>query len=67
MQLITGIAREFQKLLKYFNGAVIVKFLKIPLSPSASVFIDNLALYLKDLKLVSFAISALKLVASSSE
>ena len=41
-------------------------FLKFP-SPSASLFSNNLALYMKDLKLLVLATSALKLVASSSE
>ena len=45
----------------------IVAFLEILFAPSASVFPNNLALYLKGLKLLSLAISALKLVASSFE
>ena len=43
---------------------MIVVFPKIPFAPSASVFPYNLALYMKDLKLV-FAILLLKLVALS--
>ena len=44
---------------------MIVVFLKIPFAPSASVFPYNLALYMKDLKLlVVFAVSLLKLVFS---
>ena len=39
-------------------------FLKILFGPTTSVFSNNLALYLKDLK-TSSAISALKFVASS--
>ena len=51
---------------KYFDGTA-VKFLKIAFAPSTSVFPINLALYLKDLKSSMLAISALELVASSSE
>ena len=68
LQLINGVSCDFQKLLKYFNGTVIVVFLKIPFAPSATVFPNNLSLYSKDLKLLLLlAISALKLVASSLE
>ena len=47
-QLLSGISSNFQKLLMYFNGTVTVVFFKIPLSPSALMFPNNLALYLKD-------------------
>ena len=64
-QLINGISSDIQKLLEYFNGKVIVSFFKILFALSASVFSNNLALYLKGLKLSSLAISLLKLVAPS--
>ena len=58
----------------YLNGLIsteIIEFLKIPLRwfglGWASVFPSDLALYLKDLKLSAFAISALKSVALSFE
>ena len=47
--------------------APVVAFFKIPFALSALVFSNNLALYIKDLKLLVLAISALKLVASSFE
>ena len=59
--LINCISSDLQKLRKYFNGTA------IPLAPSASVFFNNLALYMKDLKLLVFSIFALKLVVSSFE
>ena len=67
LQLINGILSDLQKLLKHFDGTAIVAFLKVPFAPFAAVFPNHLALYLKDLKLSSLAISALKLVASSLE
>ena len=67
LQLINGILRDLQKLLKYFNSAVIAAFFKIPFVPSTSVFSNNLSLYSKDLKLLLLAISTLKLVPSSLE
>ena len=59
LQLLNGITSNLQTLLKYFNGTAIVAFLKIPFVPSAAVFHNNLALYLKDLKSSPLAISAL--------
>ena len=50
LKLINGISCDFQKLLKYFNGTAIVAFFRIPFAPLASVFPNNLVLYLKDLK-----------------
>ena len=67
LKLINGISSDIQKLVKYFNGIEIVPFLKIPFAASASVVSNNLALYLKDLKLLVLARSALKLVVSSLE
>ena len=64
-QLINGTSSNLQKLLKYFDGAAIVASFKISLFPSATVFFNNSALYMKDSKLLPLAISALKLVASS--
>ena len=49
-----------KKLLLYFNGSEIVAFLKISFAPFASILPNNSALYSKDLKLLSLAISALK-------
>ena len=58
-----------QKLLKFFNETAIVRSFRIPValfgSDRPSVFSNNIALYLKDLKLSVFAILALKRVASS--
>ena len=51
LQLINGVSRDLQKLLKYFNGTAIIAFPKTPFAPSATVFSNNLALYLEDLKL----------------
>ena len=45
----------------------ILHFFRIPLAPSSSVFPNNLAIYLKDLKLLVLVKSALKLVAPSFE
>ena len=56
-----------KKLIMYFNGAEIVAFLKILFAPFAAVLPNNLALHSKNLKLLSLAITALKLVASSFE
>ena len=71
LQIIHGISYDLQELLKYFNGTTIVALHKIPLAAlgegRAAAFPNNLALYLKDLKLSSLAISALKLLASSLE
>ena len=53
--------------LKYFNGKAIAAFFRVPFASSASVFHNNLALYLKDLQLLLLSISALKLVASLLE
>ena len=66
-QLTNGISSDLQKLLKYFNGTAIVTLLKIQLFPSAIVSSNNLALYMKDLKLILLAISALILVTLSLE
>ena len=62
LQLINGVSSDLQKLLKYFNGTAIIAFPKTPFVPSETVFSNNLDLYLKDLKLSSLAMSALKLV-----
>ena len=56
LQLINGISSDLQKLLKYFIAA----FLQIPFATFdvgwATVFYNNLVLYLKELKLSVFAI-----------
>ena len=56
LQWINGISNDFQKLLKYFNGTAIATFFRIPLAwfrlGWATVFPNNLAWYLKDLKLL---------------
>ena len=64
LHLFSGISNDLQKLLEFFNEAAIFAFFRIPFALSASVFRNNLALYLKDLKLLSLATSTLKLVAS---
>ena len=57
MKLIYWISSDLQKLLKNFNGTANVTFFRIPLAAFeagwAPVFPNNLALYLKDLKLLS--------------
>ena len=50
LQLINDISNDCQKLLRYFNGTVIVAFFRIKLFPSATVFSNNFGLYWKDLK-----------------
>ena len=65
LQLINAISSDLQKLFRYFNGTAVVAFLKVPHSSSISVFLNNLALYLKDLKLTVFVISLLKPISSS--
>ena len=71
LQLINGISSDLQRLLKYFNGKIIVAFFRIPLAWLGagwfSVFSNKLVFYSKDSKLSVFAISTLKLVASSFE
>ena len=67
MQLINGFSSYHQKLLRQFNGTAIVAFFRIPFASSAPVFPYNLALCLKDLKLLLSSILALKLVAPSFE
>ena len=61
----------FRVISKTYSNILIAQqllhFLKILFALSASVFPNNLVLYLKDLKLLSLAISALKLAASSFE
>ena len=59
--LINGISCDLQKLLKYFNDTAVAAFFKIHFALFAT------ALYLKDVKLLSLEISALKLLASSFE
>ena len=53
-QFINGISCDLNKLLKYFNGIAIVAFFRVPLAAFgagwATVFPNNLVLYLKDLK-----------------
>ena len=65
LQLINNISGYLQKLLRYFNGRATVVFFKIPFALPAIMFLNNLALYLKDVKVLLSAILALKLVASS--
>ena len=67
LQLINDISSNLRKLLKYFNEKAIVAFFKIPFAPSATIFPNNLALYLKNLKSLVLAIFALKPVASYLE
>ena len=70
LKLINGTSSDLQTLLKYFNGAAIEAFFRIPLAWFEAcwatvfpVFPYNLALYLKDSQLLVLAISALKLAA----
>ena len=69
LQLINGNSNDLQKLLKFFNGTAIVAFLNIPLGGLGLGWVSpsDLSIYSKGLKLLSLAISALKLVASSFE
>ena len=67
LKLINAISSDLQKLLKYFNDTAIVPFLKILFAPSATVVFNNLDSYSKDLNSSVFAISTLKLFASSLE
>ena len=60
LRLINGILSDLQKVLEHFNGTAILAFFRIPFVPSTSVFPNNLFLYLKDLKLLVFAILLLK-------
>ena len=58
--MINGILRDLQKLLRYSNGTAVVAFSAIPLTlfgPGlATVFSNNLALYLKYFKSSVFVI-----------
>ena len=71
LQLINDISSDLQKLIKYFNGAAIFVLPKIPFAAFgagwATMFSNNLALYLKELKLSVFRILFLKVDASSLE
>ena len=67
LQLINGISSDLQGLLKYINGTAIFALNKIVVATFEAFFYNNLALYLKDLKLLSFAISLLKSDVSSLE
>ena len=71
LPLINGIFSDLQKLLKYFNGTALAAFFRIPSAffgvSWAIVFPNNLALYLKDLKLPVFSILLLASVAPSLE
>ena len=71
LQLIKGISSDLQKILNYFTDTKIVEFFKMPLALLglgwASVFPNNLASYLKDLKSSLFEILLLKPAASSLE
>ena len=50
LQLINGISKDLQKLLKYFSGIAIFTFLNTPLSAAVSGF-KKLDLHLKDVEL----------------
>ena len=68
MQLINGISSDLQKLLKYFNsteiGACFRNSLELFGAVWTTVFPNNLALYLNDLKLLVFLMLFLILVVS---
>ena len=50
LHLISGILKDLQKVLKYFNGTENAAILKIHFAASALVFPNNLVLKLKDIK-----------------
>ena len=62
LRLINGISSDIQILHRYFNGTAIAEFSRVPFA--AAVIPIKLVLYLKDLKLLLYAIALLKLVAS---
>ena len=64
LQLIYDIQSDFWQFIKHFHGTANVAFFKIPFTPSAAVFPNNLPLYLKDLTFSVFSLLLLKLVAS---
>ena len=63
-QLLNGISSDLQQLLKYYNSTATASFFRIPLELFwlgwATVFPNNLALDLKDLKLSVFSVLLLK-------
>ena len=63
--LISSISSDPKKLLTYFNRTATVVFLKIAFISSPSVFPNNVSFYLKYLKALLSAISALTLLDSS--
>ena len=71
LQLTNSISIDLQNSLRYLNDTTIAAFSRTPLAwfgaSWATVFPTNLVLYLKDLKVLVFIISALKLVASCLE
>ena len=71
LQLINDISSDLQNLLRYFNDAAVVVFFGIPFllfgAGWASVTPTDLVLYTKSLKAALSPISALNVVASSSE
>ena len=56
LQLINGISKDLQKLLKYFSGTTIFTFLNTPLSSSVCG-LKKLNLYLKDDELAAETLS----------
>ena len=65
--MVNAISSDLQKLLRYFNQTAIASYFRIPFAPSVSGFSNDLALYMKDLKLLLFGISTSKSVASCFE
>ena len=61
LQLTNGVLSDFQKWRRYFNGTAIAAFFRVAW---ATAFLNNLAFYSEDLKLMVLAIFALKVVAS---
>ena len=57
LQLINGISKDLQKLLKYFSGTVIFTFLNTLLPSTAVDFPVKLDFYLKDVELAVDALS----------
>ena len=62
LRLINRISSDIQILHRYFNGTAIVEISRVPFA--AAVIPIKLVLYLKDLKLLLYAMALLKLVAS---
>ena len=56
LQLINDISTDLKKLPRYFNHIVIVEFIKVIFAQSANLIPNDLALYLKELKVPIFTV-----------